>query len=86
MRHRCGAVSAVLGQHCINSVKFAVVFFAFQRIEHLFHEVVDKEHLEFHRRVIDRNRQVICDVITKCADGAVVVVSVSSIPVDSPRP
>ena len=73
MRHRCGAVSAVLGQHCIHSVKFTVVFFAFQRIKHLRHKVVDKEHFQLDRRVVDRDRQVVCDIMAERADGAVVV-------------
>ena len=73
MRHRCGAVSAVFGENRAYAVKFAVMFLSLKSIEHFFHEVVDKEHLEFHRRVVDRNRQVVCDIMAERADGAVVV-------------
>lgn len=49
------------------------MFLSLKSIEHFFHEVVDKKHLELDRRGVDRDRQVVCNIIAERTDGAVVV-------------
>jgi hypothetical protein len=49
------------------------MFLACQSVEHFLDQVVDEKHLQLNRRVVDRNWEVIGDVITESADGAVVV-------------
>ncbi len=46
---------------------------AFERVEHLFDQIVDKEQFQFDGRIVDRNRQVVRDIIAERADGGVVV-------------
>ena len=55
------------------AVELAAMFLAFECTDHLLHEVIDVEHLKFDRRVVDRDREVIGDVVAEGRDGAVVV-------------
>ena len=71
--HGCGTVSAILGKHRIHAVKFAVMFFALESVEHFLHEIINKKHFKLYSGIIYRNRQIVCDIITECANGAVVV-------------
>ena len=71
--HRCGAVSAVLGQHSVHAVEGAVMLFSLQCVEHFLHQIVDKQHFQLHRRVVDRNGQVVCNIVAEGADRTVVV-------------
>ena len=50
-----------------------MVFLAFQCGDHLFNKVVDIKDLKFHFRVIDRDRQVVGNVVAERCDGAVIV-------------
>ena len=50
-----------------------MVLLAFQSGDHLFNKIVDVKDVELHFRVIDRDGQVVGDVVAERGDGAVVV-------------
>ena len=49
------------------------MFLTFQCGDHLFNKVVDIKDLKFHFRVIDRDRQVVGNVVAERCVGAVFV-------------
>lgn len=53
--------------------ELAVVLLTFQRGNHLFNKVVDVKDLELHFRIVDRDGQLVGDVVAERGDGAVVV-------------
>lgn len=55
------------------SFELAVVLLAFQRGDHLFNKVVDVKDLELHFWIVDRDGQLVGDVVAERGDGAVVV-------------
>ena len=52
MCHRYTAVATVSFQHGFHAIKLAVIFFAFQQIEHVFHKVINIEQLQLGAAVI----------------------------------
>ena len=46
---------------------------ALECIEHFLDQIIDKQHFKLDQRVVDRNGQIVCDVIAEGADRAVVV-------------
>lgn len=73
VRHRCVAVSAVFGQQGVHAVKFAVMLPALECIEHFLDQIIDKQHFQFDRRVVDRDRHIVCDVVAESTERAVVI-------------
>ena len=68
-----GAVSAARGRHGTHAVKLTMMLPALQRVKHFLHQVVDKQQFQLHRRVVHRDRQVICNVVAERAHRAVIV-------------
>ena len=46
---------------------------ALQRIVHFFDKIIDKQKFKFHRRVVNRDRQVICNIVAEGTYRTVVV-------------
>ena len=67
------AVLAVLEREHAQTVEVATMLLAAQAGDHLVHQVVDIQQFQFHRRVIDRVRQVVGDGIAKRSDSGIVV-------------
>ena len=84
MRNRRSAVSAFLCPVRSEPVKCDIVpglsrsrirtsvRMSFHRVVHLFQKIVDEQKFQFHTGIIDRDRQVICDMMTERADRTVV--------------
>ena len=68
-----GTVSAAFCHNGIHTFKFAVMLFAFERIEHFFNQVVDKEQLKLCRRVIYLYRKVVRHIMAEGRDCAVII-------------
>ena len=73
MGHGTIAVTSIRNRKHFQSVKFATVFLSLEGKYHLFNKVIDIQHFEFNRRVIDRNRKVICNIVAESRYGAVIV-------------
>ena len=67
------AVATVRSEDRLHAVELTAVLLPFQGVDHLFDKVVYVEDFQFHGRVIDRDRKVICDVVAERGDGGVVV-------------
>ena len=66
-------VSTVLHRKHPEPVEIAPVLLPFQAFDHLVHEIVDVQEFQFHRRVIDRVRQVVGNGVAEGRDGGIVV-------------
>ena len=67
------AVLAVLDREHAQAVEVAAVLLPLQAADHLVHQVVDVQEFQFHRRIIDRIRQVIGNGVAEGRDGGIVV-------------
>ena len=67
------AKSAVALFNRIQPVKLAAVFFSAKRVEHFGNQVVDIQKLEHCRTVVHGYRQIVCGVVAKGRDRAVIV-------------
>ena len=59
--------------HFAHARVLAAMLPAFERVEHLLHQVIDEEHLEHHARIVHRDRQVVRDVVAEGAHRRIVV-------------
>ena len=73
MRDGAVAVQAILIGNRVKAVIAAPVLLTCEGGDHLVHQVVDVEQFQFHRRVVDPDRKVVCDVVAECRHGGVVV-------------
>lgn len=67
-----GDVAEILALHALQPVVVAAVLLAQQRTQHLVHEVVDVEELEFHRRVVHGVGAAVGDGVAEGGHGRVV--------------
>lgn len=55
------------------AVKLAMVLLALQGVDHLFHKVIDVEQLKFYTWVVDRDGEVIGDVVAEGGYGTIII-------------
>ena len=64
---------SVLFCNGLNTVEFAVLFFAFQKIEHAFNEVVDVEEFELCGTVVYGEFLIVCDSPAECGHCGIIL-------------
>ena len=72
-RTRIARITRIICRYGVEPVIGTVVFFAFERSNHLIYKVIDVEEFHFHTAVIDLYREVVGDVVAEGGDGRVVV-------------
>ena len=73
VRRRHIAVAAILHREDAQAIELAAMLLAAKAGDHLVHQVVDIEQLEFHRTVVHRVGQVVRHRVAEGRDGTVVV-------------
>ena len=61
-------ITAISSKDCLNAIELTMVFFTFESTNHFLYKVIDVEELHIYGWVIDGDRKVISNIVTKSSN------------------